>query len=90
MFLGSKLKSSPHFRLLILMRFLWMCRTSGEASLESQSELEPAQPSDDASLPSTSQEPTSSSAPGMHTPHTTFSISGQVEGLKNYYINFDF
>ncbi|TSN03387.1 Nucleoprotein TPR [Bagarius yarrelli] len=37
--------------------------TSGEASLESQSELEPAQPSDDASLPSTSQEPTSSSAP---------------------------
>ncbi|KAI5099153.1 nucleoprotein TPR isoform X2, partial [Silurus meridionalis] len=36
--------------------------TSGEASLESQSELEPAQPSDDASLPSTSQEPTSSSA----------------------------
>lgn len=91
-FLGSKLKSSPHFRLLILMRFLWMCRTSGEASLESQSELEPAQPSDDASLPSTSQEPTSSSAPGMHTrahtPHTTFRISGQVEGLKNYYINF--
>ncbi|XP_072547531.1 nucleoprotein TPR [Salminus brasiliensis] len=37
--------------------------TSGEASLESQSELESAQPSDDASLPSTSQEPTSSSAP---------------------------
>ncbi|GAA6102968.1 nucleoprotein TPR isoform X3 [Tachysurus ichikawai] len=39
--------------------------TSGEASLESQSELEPAQPSDDASLPSTSQEPTSSSAPDI-------------------------
>uniref|UniRef100_A0AAR2LPK9 Nucleoprotein TPR n=1 Tax=Pygocentrus nattereri TaxID=42514 RepID=A0AAR2LPK9_PYGNA len=38
--------------------------TSGEASLESQTELESAQPSDDASLPSTSQEPTSSSAPG--------------------------
>uniref|UniRef100_A0AAR2KNP4 Nucleoprotein TPR n=1 Tax=Pygocentrus nattereri TaxID=42514 RepID=A0AAR2KNP4_PYGNA len=36
----------------------------GEASLESQTELESAQPSDDASLPSTSQEPTSSSAPG--------------------------
>ncbi|XP_051554060.1 nucleoprotein TPR-like isoform X2 [Myxocyprinus asiaticus] len=36
--------------------------TSGEACLESQSELESAQPSDDASLPSTSQEPTSSSA----------------------------
>ncbi|XP_062873069.1 nucleoprotein TPR isoform X2 [Trichomycterus rosablanca] len=37
--------------------------TSGEASLEGQSELVPAQPSDDASLPSTSQEPTSSSVP---------------------------
>ncbi|XP_051989723.1 nucleoprotein TPR-like isoform X2 [Xyrauchen texanus] len=36
--------------------------TSGEACLESQSEMESAQPSDDASLPSTSQEPTSSSA----------------------------
>uniref|UniRef100_A0A673GXG7 Nucleoprotein TPR n=1 Tax=Sinocyclocheilus rhinocerous TaxID=307959 RepID=A0A673GXG7_9TELE len=33
-----------------------------EACLEGQSELESAQPSDDASLPSTSQEPTSSSA----------------------------
>ncbi|XP_030629604.1 nucleoprotein TPR [Chanos chanos] len=36
--------------------------TSAEVSLDSQFELEPAQPSDDASLPSTSQEPTSSSA----------------------------
>uniref|UniRef100_A0AAR2JH62 Nucleoprotein TPR n=1 Tax=Pygocentrus nattereri TaxID=42514 RepID=A0AAR2JH62_PYGNA len=34
-----------------------------KASLESQTELESAQPSDDASLPSTSQEPTSSSDP---------------------------
>uniref|UniRef100_A0A8B9HDM9 Nucleoprotein TPR n=1 Tax=Astyanax mexicanus TaxID=7994 RepID=A0A8B9HDM9_ASTMX len=39
-------------------------RTSGEASLESHSEMDSAQPSDDATLPSTSQEPTSSSAPG--------------------------
>uniref|UniRef100_A0A8B9H660 Nucleoprotein TPR n=1 Tax=Astyanax mexicanus TaxID=7994 RepID=A0A8B9H660_ASTMX len=38
--------------------------TSGEASLESHSEMDSAQPSDDATLPSTSQEPTSSSAPG--------------------------
>uniref|UniRef100_A0A8B9H471 Nucleoprotein TPR n=1 Tax=Astyanax mexicanus TaxID=7994 RepID=A0A8B9H471_ASTMX len=37
--------------------------TSGEASLESHSEMDSAQPSDDATLPSTSQEPTSSSAP---------------------------
>uniref|UniRef100_A0A672NV02 Nucleoprotein TPR n=1 Tax=Sinocyclocheilus grahami TaxID=75366 RepID=A0A672NV02_SINGR len=35
---------------------------SSEACLEGQSELESAQPTDDASLPSTSQEPTSSSA----------------------------
>lgn len=35
---------------------------SSEACLESQSEMESAQPNDDASLPSTSQEPTSSSA----------------------------
>ncbi|KAI7809880.1 nucleoprotein TPR isoform X2 [Triplophysa rosa] len=35
---------------------------SSEACLESQSEMESAQPTDDASLPSTSQEPTSSSA----------------------------
>uniref|UniRef100_A0A8C2HDE7 Nucleoprotein TPR n=1 Tax=Cyprinus carpio TaxID=7962 RepID=A0A8C2HDE7_CYPCA len=34
----------------------------GEACLEGQSELESAQPTDDASMPSTSQEPTSSSA----------------------------
>uniref|UniRef100_A0A3B1IYG3 Nucleoprotein TPR n=1 Tax=Astyanax mexicanus TaxID=7994 RepID=A0A3B1IYG3_ASTMX len=39
--------------------------TSGEASLESHSEMDSAQPSDDATLPSTSQEPTSSSAPGF-------------------------
>uniref|UniRef100_A0A672NVS7 Nucleoprotein TPR n=1 Tax=Sinocyclocheilus grahami TaxID=75366 RepID=A0A672NVS7_SINGR len=38
---------------------------SSEACLEGQSELESAQPTDDASLPSTSQEPTSSSA-GAH------------------------
>uniref|UniRef100_A0A671P6S4 Nucleoprotein TPR n=1 Tax=Sinocyclocheilus anshuiensis TaxID=1608454 RepID=A0A671P6S4_9TELE len=38
---------------------------SSEACLEGQSELESAQPTDDASLPSTSQEPTSSSA-GTH------------------------
>uniref|UniRef100_A0A8C1ZSX1 Nucleoprotein TPR n=1 Tax=Cyprinus carpio TaxID=7962 RepID=A0A8C1ZSX1_CYPCA len=36
--------------------------TSSEACLEGQSELESAQPTDDASMPSTSQEPTSSSA----------------------------
>uniref|UniRef100_A0A8C7LDF3 Nucleoprotein TPR n=1 Tax=Oncorhynchus kisutch TaxID=8019 RepID=A0A8C7LDF3_ONCKI len=35
---------------------------SGEASMDSQAEMDSAQPSDDASLPSTSQEPTSSSA----------------------------
>uniref|UniRef100_A0A8C2E3F7 Nucleoprotein TPR n=1 Tax=Cyprinus carpio TaxID=7962 RepID=A0A8C2E3F7_CYPCA len=39
--------------------------TSSEACLEGQSELESAQPTDDASMPSTSQEPTSSSA-GTH------------------------
>ncbi len=39
-----------------------MCRASSEACLEGQSELESAQPTDDASLPSTSQEPSSSSA----------------------------
>uniref|UniRef100_A0A673I5F2 Nucleoprotein TPR n=1 Tax=Sinocyclocheilus rhinocerous TaxID=307959 RepID=A0A673I5F2_9TELE len=38
---------------------------SSEACLEGQSELESAQPTDDASLPSTCQEPTSSSA-GTH------------------------
>ncbi|XP_043117020.1 LOW QUALITY PROTEIN: nucleoprotein TPR [Puntigrus tetrazona] len=36
--------------------------TSSEACLEGQPELESTQPTDDASLPSTSQEPTSSSA----------------------------
>lgn len=60
MFSGSKCA----FDCNEIFLFLCMSRTSGEASLESQSELEPAQPSDDASLPSTSQEPTSSSAPG--------------------------
>uniref|UniRef100_A0A673I8T5 Nucleoprotein TPR n=1 Tax=Sinocyclocheilus rhinocerous TaxID=307959 RepID=A0A673I8T5_9TELE len=56
--------------------------TSDEACLEGQSELESAQPTDDASLPSTCQEPTSSSA-GTH--HFTdlplcfvFSFSGGV------------
>lgn len=43
-----------------------LCRVSSEVCLESQSEMESAQPTDDASLPSTSQEPTSSSA-GTHT-----------------------
>ncbi|TRY56833.1 hypothetical protein DNTS_004104 [Danionella cerebrum] len=37
-------------------------RANSEACLESQSEMDSAQPSDDGSLPSTSQEPTSSSA----------------------------
>nr|XP_023833447.1 uncharacterized protein LOC111956970 [Salvelinus alpinus] len=36
--------------------------TSGEASTDSQAEMDSAQPSDDASVSSTSQEPTSSSA----------------------------
>uniref|UniRef100_A0A8C2AHE4 Nucleoprotein TPR n=1 Tax=Cyprinus carpio TaxID=7962 RepID=A0A8C2AHE4_CYPCA len=46
---------------------------SSEACLEGQSELESAQPTDDASLPSTSQEPTSSSA-GAHSLHTSGSF----------------
>uniref|UniRef100_A0AAR2KQI7 Nucleoprotein TPR n=1 Tax=Pygocentrus nattereri TaxID=42514 RepID=A0AAR2KQI7_PYGNA len=49
--------------------------TSGEASLESQTELESAQPSDDASLPSTSQEPTSSSAPALRKDHRSAFIN---------------
>lgn len=73
-FLRKQIKGNPMFLYIthiILFFFFFLhlrvSRTSGEASLESQSELEPAQPSDDASLPSTSQEPTSSSAPGTHT-----------------------
>uniref|UniRef100_A0A671N6C3 Nucleoprotein TPR n=1 Tax=Sinocyclocheilus anshuiensis TaxID=1608454 RepID=A0A671N6C3_9TELE len=52
---------------------------SSEACLEGQSELESAQPTDDASLPSTSQEPTSSSAGTHHftdLPLFVFSSSG--------------
>uniref|UniRef100_A0A672T0U7 Nucleoprotein TPR n=1 Tax=Sinocyclocheilus grahami TaxID=75366 RepID=A0A672T0U7_SINGR len=45
--------------------FVGEAESEGEACLEGQSELESAQPTDDASLPSTSQEPTSSSA-GTH------------------------
>uniref|UniRef100_A0A8C2D310 Nucleoprotein TPR n=1 Tax=Cyprinus carpio TaxID=7962 RepID=A0A8C2D310_CYPCA len=40
--------------------------TSSEACLEGQSELESAQPTDDASMPPTSQEPPSSSAGSPH------------------------
>uniref|UniRef100_A0A672SZF6 Nucleoprotein TPR n=1 Tax=Sinocyclocheilus grahami TaxID=75366 RepID=A0A672SZF6_SINGR len=47
---------------------------SSEACLEGQSELESAQPTDDASLPSTSQEPTSSSAGTHH--FTDLSLCG--------------
>ncbi|KAA0719100.1 Nucleoprotein TPR NPC-associated intranuclear protein [Triplophysa tibetana] len=46
---------------------------SSEVCLESQSEMESAQPTDDASLPSTSQEPTSSSA------DTSSTSTGQVK-----------
>uniref|UniRef100_A0A673I9A6 Nucleoprotein TPR n=1 Tax=Sinocyclocheilus rhinocerous TaxID=307959 RepID=A0A673I9A6_9TELE len=45
--------------------FVGEAESEGEACLEGQSELESAQPTDDASLPSTCQEPTSSSA-GTH------------------------
>ncbi|KAL7849266.1 hypothetical protein SRHO_G00208890 [Serrasalmus rhombeus] len=60
--------------------------TSGEASLESQTELESAQPSDDASLPSTSQEPTSSSAPDTSSssqqPRPTERVLTQTQPLR--------
>uniref|UniRef100_A0A672P1G1 Nucleoprotein TPR n=1 Tax=Sinocyclocheilus grahami TaxID=75366 RepID=A0A672P1G1_SINGR len=56
---------------------------SSEACLEGQSELESAQPTDDASLPSTSQEPTSSSA-GAHCLQTcgVFTRGGRGRGLN--------
>uniref|UniRef100_A0A671PEJ0 Nucleoprotein TPR n=1 Tax=Sinocyclocheilus anshuiensis TaxID=1608454 RepID=A0A671PEJ0_9TELE len=56
---------------------------SSEACLEGQSELESAQPTDDASLPSTSQEPTSSSA-GTHCLQTcgVFPRGGRGRGLN--------
>lgn len=49
----------------VVVIVLSVYRTSSEACLEGQSEMESTQPLDDASLPSTSQEPTSSSA-GTH------------------------
>uniref|UniRef100_A0A673GWF4 Nucleoprotein TPR n=1 Tax=Sinocyclocheilus rhinocerous TaxID=307959 RepID=A0A673GWF4_9TELE len=54
-----------------------------EACLEGQSELESAQPSDDASLPSTSQEPTSSSAGTYHLQTCgVFPRGGRCRGLN--------
>uniref|UniRef100_A0A674DCX3 Nucleoprotein TPR n=1 Tax=Salmo trutta TaxID=8032 RepID=A0A674DCX3_SALTR len=47
---------------------------SGEASMDSQAEMDSAQPSDDASLPSTSQEPTSSSAGQYSFPSLTYKL----------------
>uniref|UniRef100_A0A8C2E283 Nucleoprotein TPR n=1 Tax=Cyprinus carpio TaxID=7962 RepID=A0A8C2E283_CYPCA len=64
--------------------------TSSEACLEGQSELESAQPTDDASMPSTSQEPTSSSA-GTH--HFTDFISVPntlLQGLYEFWNVFVF
>lgn len=49
----------------VVIILLSVYRASSEACLEGQSEMESTQPLDDASMPSTSQEPTSSSA-GTH------------------------
>lgn len=80
-FIGLPLNVSVFFSGVVVI-VLSVYRASSEACLEGQSELESTQPLDDASLPSTSQEPTSSSAGTHHFILVSLFFSPQICSFK--------